>query len=242
MSRPLERHMYIRESIQHMLAQSLSSEGLRNEKRHTFAAANHKVLIRATKCRSNDELFLHMCFEPLNHIPGIDLHKLDLIGTHADEHMPRVLANHDTRQLDIIELELCNLVVANQVEHDDGALGDYDEALAVGRDCEVVCAELAAVAAEVVFQLAVEVPDAAGHSVVLGSDDDAAAGGVPGCGCTWVGKVADTLYTYTSLCGLASVYIRCGVFLPRHPISAPSSLAVSSMSQSSYRRDSKQDV
>jgi hypothetical protein len=146
--------------------------------------------------------------------------------------MPRILANHDARQLDIVELELCYFLEANEVEHDDGALGNYDEALAVRRDCEVVGAELAAVAAEVVFEVAVEVPDAAGHSVVLGSDDDAAAGGMPGCSCTWVGKVADTLYTYTSLCGLASVYDRYVVLLPRHPISAPSSLAVSSMSQS----------
>jgi hypothetical protein len=233
--------MYMRESIggvsvQHRL------EGSRNDKKRTFTTANHKILIRSTKSRPNDKLFLHVRLKPLYHIPSINLHKFNLIRTHANEHMPRILADHDTRQLDIVELELSYLLEANEVEHNDRALGDYDEALAVRRYCEVVCAELAAVAAEVVLEVAVEVPDAAGHSVVLGSDYDAAAGGMPGCCCTWVSKVADTLYTYTSLYGLASVYNRCGIFLPRHPISVPSFLVVSSMSQSWYRRDSMQGV
>jgi hypothetical protein len=81
--------------------------------------------------------------------------------------VPRVLADHDACELNIVELELGDLLVAKEVEYSNRILGDNNESLAVGRYCKIIGAELSCVVAEVVFELAVDVPDTAAYPVVL---------------------------------------------------------------------------
>ena len=113
--------------------------------------------------------------------------------------MPRILADGNARQLDIVELKLGNLFVADKVEHNNRGFRGDDESLAVGRYCQVIGAEFPAVTAKFVLEMAVEVPDAAAHRIVLRSDNDACTGGVPSCCRAWIGEVADEQYACASL-------------------------------------------
>jgi len=72
-----------------------------------------------------------MCFESVYHLTGIDLHELDHVGVHADEHVSRVLTYRYARQLDIVYLPLADLFVADEVKYYDRALGDDNKSLSI---------------------------------------------------------------------------------------------------------------
>lgn len=129
----------------------------------------------------------------------VDLHKLNVILVHADQHVPRVLANGDARELDIIDLPLIDLLVACEVEDNNGAVRNDNEPLTVWRNGEVVCAKLCAVFAKVVHAIPCEIPDSASKLIILRADDDMLAVEAP-CGCrAGICEFTEILYTCASL-------------------------------------------
>ena len=96
----------------------------------TFTAADDEVLISTTERRSYDELLLLMSFELLNQVCAVDLHELDQVGIHADQHMPRVLADCDAGQLRV-RMPLGNLFITDEVPNHYRVLTDNNQSFAV---------------------------------------------------------------------------------------------------------------
>ena len=85
----------------------------------TFAAADDEILIRAAKGRADDVILLMVPVELANDLASVNLHELNHIRIHADEHVPRVGAYRHARELDVVELPFAYPLVAGEVE-------DYD--------------------------------------------------------------------------------------------------------------------
>lgn len=79
-----------------------------------------------------------MRLKRVNDLTRVDFHELDHVRVHANEHVPRVLADRHAGQLHVVELPFTNLLVAGKVKDYDGAFRHDDEPLAVGRKGEVV--------------------------------------------------------------------------------------------------------
>jgi hypothetical protein len=141
----------------------------------TLTPRHDKPVRRPSERAPNNILLLRMPLERPNRLPRINFHKFNLIRTHTDQHISAILTNRHTSKFHIITPPFTYPFIRGEIESDNGALGDDDKALPVGRDGKVVGAQFRAVRAEVVNLAAGEIPDTTAGFVVLGADDDVCA-------------------------------------------------------------------